>query len=126
MRAMVLNDGETYTGVRGCKIVELPDDADERGVTDDLIVAACKHDDLADVEHILADVGLTGKVLIHHVFKGDEEGIEPPLTSEERELIHEGLHYLEENGAPSMGWRAEEIEAACESIHGKLGLKGVT
>jgi hypothetical protein len=42
MRAMVLNDGETFTGVAGCKIVDIPDDWD--GDQDTIIKRVCEGD----------------------------------------------------------------------------------
>ena len=46
MRIMVLNDGETFSDVEGCKVVELPDDFEPNDIED-----ALKNikDDVADV-----------------------------------------------------------------------------
>jgi len=51
----------------------------------------------------------------------------PELTETERDLIREGLNYLEENGAPGMpdgAWRpfTKKMESALESIMRKLDL----
>lgn len=36
MYLMVLNDGETYTNLEGCMIVEVPDDYDLEGIEEEL------------------------------------------------------------------------------------------
>jgi hypothetical protein len=61
MRVMVLNDGETFTDLAGCRIVNLPDDFD--GEPDGAIKAACEGDDTAETEG----------VSVLYTFNGSEE-----------------------------------------------------
>jgi len=52
---MVLNDGETYTGLAGCKIVEIPDDFD--GEPDAAIKEACYGNEDEGVEVLYTFTG---------------------------------------------------------------------
>jgi len=36
MKIMVLNDGETYTSVNGCRLIQLPDDFEPNDIDDAL------------------------------------------------------------------------------------------
>lgn len=106
MRVMVLRDGETYTGLQGCKIVDVPEDS---------------FDDDIDIE-----VRLAAAESPLYTFHGDEDRVPPKLTAEERALIVEGLNFTEENGAPGMvpAMRSHTMRhaALAESITRKLGL----
>lgn len=52
MRIMVLNDGETYTDVSGCKIVELDESANDRLERGEADVQDLVDDGSAKVERI--------------------------------------------------------------------------
>lgn len=91
------DDGGNYAPLDRCKIVDLTDEQME---------------ELADGAEM------------HQLDPEPESRPVPLLTDDERELIEEGLNYLEENGAPSMGWRGgtKKMETAVESITTKLGI----
>lgn len=127
MLMMVLEDGDTFTRLEGCKIVEINeavegdiDTAVEEvydGETDDGRILAVFHErDGAPVVEHRGDLRVFGRDLT-----GGRE-----LTGEERALIAEGLNYTEENGSPGMvpAMRRHTMRhaALAESITRKLGL----
>lgn len=109
MRVMVLRDGETYTELAGCAIVEVPDDVLERLEAGDV-----RASDLE--EH--------GTRLL--TFHGAETGL-VSLTAEERQFVTDAMDAFEENlqldsenpDWDGRRWGATE-ERLSESIAGKL------
>jgi hypothetical protein len=77
---------------------------------------------IAQEATIEARTGRTGKGLARARAQAFGDGT--TLSQTERELITEGLHYLEENGAPGMSWRGgtRRMESAVEGIARKLDL----
>ena len=71
-RVIALNDGDTYTGAEGCRIVEVPDGTD-------------------DVESYLKE----GPEGVLYEFAGTEV---VAFTADERDAIAEAILYLEESG----------------------------
>jgi len=51
-RIMVLNDGETYTAIRGCQIVEVPDAATDDDIDIYLDILNRDHNDCANADII--------------------------------------------------------------------------
>jgi len=61
MKIMVLNDGETYTSIKGCKIVELPDEFEPNDIEESL--ANIKNNCIDEYVKIEATLGEHGEWL---------------------------------------------------------------
>jgi hypothetical protein len=105
---MVLNDGETYSGVAGCKIIDVPDD-----VMEELEAGDVHASDFA--EH--------GTTL--HTFDGEETGL-VSLTSEERQFITDATDAFEENlliDTENQDWEGRKWGADEERVSASIAEK---
>lgn len=69
--AMVLNDGETYTGLAGCKIVEIPDQIEE-AEEEEFIKDACS----TNSPSVITEFGIPG----HPKWDGPSEAYKHNIT----------------------------------------------
>lgn len=109
MRVMVLRDGETYTVLAGCMIVEVPDD----------LLARLEAGDMR-----ASDLHEHGTRLF--TFHGAETGL-VSLTAEERQFVTDAMDAFEENlqlDSENLDWDGRRWgtieERLSESIAGKL------
>jgi hypothetical protein len=108
MRAMVLSDGETYSGLAGCKIVLMPDDVMKQ------LEAGDAHERDFD-EH--------GTTLC--TFQGDE-GAHVALDAKEREYLTWAMDTLEEQlrlDGSNPDWDGEKWGPTHEATSGSITAK---